>query len=136
MKLLEEYKIDPSGKNAVIIGRSPIVGLPLLALLSHANATVTLCHSHTKDLKSVCQQADILIVAIGKSKYITSGMVKEGAIVIDVGTNYDAAGKLTGDVDFENVSPKCSYITPVPGGVGPMTISALLQNTLKLSINS
>lgn len=132
MKLLKDYQINLHGKNAVIIGRSLIVGLPLFALLNNANATTTLCHSHTTDLITICQKADILISAIGKPKYITNIMVKDGAVVIDVGTNYDQAGKLCGDVDFELVAPKCSYITPVPGGVGPMTIAALLYNTYKI----
>lgn len=135
MRLLENYKIDLVGKNAVIIGRSSIVGLPLFALLNNANATVTLCHSHTANLSEICQKADILISAVGKPKFVTADMVKDGAIVVDVGTNYDQNGLLCGDVDFEAVAPKCSYITPVPGGIGPMTIACLLENTLKLSIH-
>ena len=139
--LLQHYKIEASGKNVVIIGRSNNVGTPLSILLSrnneYGNATVTLCHSRTKDIQSVCQKADILIVAIGKPKFVTADMVKENAVVIDVGINRikDETKKsgfaLKGDVDFENVSPKCSYITPVPGGVGLMTIAALLMNTYK-----
>ena len=137
--LLQHYKIPAQGKHVVIIGRSNNVGTPLSILLSrnndHANATVTLCHSRTKDLEVICQQADILIAAIGRPKFVTADMVKENAVVIDVGINRikDETKKsgfaLKGDVDFENVSPKCSYITPVPGGVGLMTIAALLQNT-------
>lgn len=140
--LLQYYKIETSGKNVVIIGRSNNVGTPLSILLSrnnneYGNATVTLCHSRTKDLESVCQKADILIAAIGKPKFVTAAMVKENAVVIDVGINRvkDESKKsgfaLKGDVDFENVAPKCSYITPVPGGVGLMTIAALLMNTYK-----
>lgn len=138
--LLQHYKISTQGKHAVIIGRSNNLGTPLSILLSrnnneYGNATVTLCHSQTKDLKSICIKADILIAAIGKPKYVTADMVKEEAVVIDVGINRikDNTKKsgfaLKGDVDFENVAPKCSYITPVPGGVGLMTIAALLMNT-------
>lgn len=138
--LLQHYKIETPGKNVVVIGRSNNVGTPLSILLSrnnneYGNATVTLCHSRTKDLKSVCLQADIVIAAIGKLKFVTADMVKENAVVIDVGINRvkDETKKsgfaLKGDVDFENVAPKCSYITPVPGGVGLMTIAALLTNT-------
>jgi len=140
--LLQHYKIETPGKNVVIIGRSNNVGTPLSILLSrnnneYGNATVTLCHSRTKDIESVCQKADILIAAIGKPKFVTADMVKENAVVIDVGINRikDETKKsgfaLKGDVDFENVAPKCSYITPVPGGVGLMTIAALLMNTYK-----
>jgi methylenetetrahydrofolate dehydrogenase (NADP+)/methenyltetrahydrofolate cyclohydrolase len=140
--LLQHYKIETSGKNVVIIGRSNNVGTPLSILLSrnnneHGNATVTLCHSRTKDIQSIAQKADILIAAIGKPKFVTADMVKENAVVIDVGINRvkDDTKKsgcaLKGDVDFENVAPKCSYITPVPGGVGLMTIAALLMNTYK-----
>jgi len=140
--LLQHYKIETSRKNVVIIGRSNNVGTPLSILLSrnnnqYGNATVTLCHSRTKDIQSIAQKADILIAAIGKAKFVTADMVKENAVVIDVGINRvkDETKKsgfaLKGDVDFENVAPKCSYITPVPGGVGLMTIAALLMNTYK-----
>lgn len=132
VKLLEEYNIELDGKNAVIAGRSNIVGKPLSLLLLEKNATVTICHSRTKNLKELASQADILIAAIGKPKFITQDFVKKGAVVIDVGINRDENGKLVGDVDFANVEPKASYITPVPGGVGPMTIAMLLQNTLNL----
>ncbi|MEO8720317.1 MAG: bifunctional 5,10-methylenetetrahydrofolate dehydrogenase/5,10-methenyltetrahydrofolate cyclohydrolase [Ginsengibacter sp.] len=143
--MLQHYKIETPGKNVVIIGRSNNVGTPLSILLSrnnneYGNATVTLCHSHTKDLASVCKKADILIAAIGKPKFITADMVKENVVIIDVGINRikDATKKsgyaLKGDVDFENVAPKCSYITPVPGGVGLMTIAALLMNTYKAAL--
>jgi len=133
IKLLEEYKIEIAGKNAVIIGRSNIVGKPMAGLLVARNATVTICHSKTVNLKEVASQADILISAIGKPKFITEDFVKEGAVVIDVGINRTEDGKLVGDVDFDNVESKASYITPVPGGVGPMTIAMLLYNTLELS---
>lgn len=130
MKLLEREGIDVRGKNAVVIGRSNIVGKPMAMLLLNADATVTVCHSKTRNLKGICSRADILVAAIGRAKYITADMVKEGAVVIDVGMNRDENGKLCGDVDFENVKDKCSYITPVPGGVGPMTITMLLYNTI------
>lgn len=139
--LLQHYKIDTAGKQVVVIGRSNIVGTPMSILLSrnnvNGNATVTLCHSRTKNISELCQQADIIIAAIGKSKFVTADMVKQGAVVIDVGINRvkDESKKsgyaLTGDVDFENVAPKTSYISPVPGGVGLMTIAALLTNTYK-----
>lgn len=137
MMLLDYYQIETEGKNAVVVGRSNNVGTPVSLLLSRVdrNATVTLCHSRTKDLAAVCRNADILVAAIGKPGFVTADMVKEGAVVIDVGINRvpDATKKkgfaLKGDVDFEQVSPKCSYITPVPGGVGLMTIAALLSNT-------
>ena len=131
MTLLERSGIDVAGKNCTVVGRSNIVGKPQALLLTHANGTVTLCHSRTPDLKAACLNADILVVAIGKADFITGDMIKEGAVVIDVGMNRKADGKLTGDVDFESAEPKASYITPVPGGVGPMTITTLLQNTLK-----
>ena len=141
MKLLEYSNIDPSGKHAVIIGRSNIVGKPMMSLLVQkaqgANATVTVCHSRTPNIKELASQADILIAAIGSSEFVTADMVKDGAVVIDVGMNRvdDATKKrgyrLTGDVDFNEVSKKASMITPVPGGVGPMTIAMLMQNTLK-----
>lgn len=131
MKMFDKYNIELEGKNIVIIGRSNIVGKPLIQCCLNRNATVTVCHSRTKDIKHYTQNADILIVAIGKSKYITEDMVKENAVIIDVGINRGEDGKLTGDVDFENVNKKASYITPVPGGVGPMTIAMLLNNVLK-----
>ena len=125
MKMLEEYGIDPKGKSAVVLGRSNIVGKPMAMLLVNADATVTVCHSKTKDLKDVCAAADILVVAIGRAKFVTADMVKQGAVVIDVGMDRDENGKLCGDVDYESVKEKASFITPVPGGVGPM----LLYNT-------
>ena len=130
MKMFEAYNIDLTGKNVTIIGRSNIVGKPLIQCCLNKNATVTICHSKTKELKEHTKKADILIVAIGKSKFITEDMVKKDAIVIDVGINRDENGKLTGDVDFENVEKKASFITPVPGGVGPMTRVTLMRNTL------
>ena len=135
MKMLEEYNIDVEGKKAVIIGRSNIVGKPLIQCMLSKNATVTVCHSKTKDIKNITKEADILISAIGKPKFVTEDMVKEGAVVIDVGINRNEDGKLVGDVDFENVSKKASYITPVPGGVGPMTIAMLLNNVVKAAKN-
>lgn len=129
IKLLEAYNIDITGMNAVVVGRSNIVGKPMSIMLLDKNATVTICHSRTKDLKNVTNKADLLVVAIGKTKFIKEDMVKDNAIVIDVGMNRDEFG-LCGDVDFENVSKKASYITPVPGGVGPLTIAMLLTNTL------
>ncbi|MBD5584779.1 MAG: bifunctional methylenetetrahydrofolate dehydrogenase/methenyltetrahydrofolate cyclohydrolase FolD [Clostridia bacterium] len=134
MKMLERYGIEIKGKKAVVIGRSNIVGKPMAMLLLNADATVTVCHSKTRDLKEECLRADILVSAIGKSKFVTADMVKEGAVVIDVGMNRDENGKLCGDVDFENVKDKCSYITPVPGGVGPMTITMLMYNTLQSAL--
>ena len=131
MKFLEEAGIDPKGKEAVVVGRSNIVGKPMAMLLMHAGATVTVCHSQTCDLKAHCQRADILVAAIGKPKFITGDMVKPGAVVIDVGINRQADGKLCGDVDFESAREVAAYITPVPGGVGPMTITMLLANTLE-----
>lgn len=130
MQLLEEYNIDPNGKNCVVIGRSNIVGKPMAMLLLHKNGTVTICHSRTKNLKEVCAQADILVAAVGKADFVTADMVKEGAVVIDVGMNRKD-GKLCGDVAFDEVNEKASYLTPVPGGVGPMTITMLMKNTLK-----
>ena len=129
MKMFESEGISLSGKDAVVIGRSNIVGKPMAMLLTNANATVTLCHSKTADLKEKCLSADIVVAAMGKAKFITADMIKQGAVVIDVGMNRDENGKLCGDVDFENVKEKCSYITPVPGGVGPMTITMLMYNT-------
>lgn len=131
MELLKHYQIDVRGKNAVVLGRSNIVGKPMALLLSHADATVTLCHSKTEGLKDICRRADILVSAVGAIGAVTADMVKDGAVVIDVGINRNAQGKLQGDVDFENVKEKASFITPVPGGVGPMTIAVLMQNTLK-----
>jgi len=133
MKMFEAYDIDLTGKNVTIIGRSNIVGKPLIQCCLNKNATVTVCHSKTKDLKQHTQNADVVIAAIGKSKFITADMIKQDAIVIDVGINRGEDGKLTGDVDFENVQNKASYITPVPGGVGPMTIAMLMNNVIKAS---
>jgi len=130
MKMFEEYKIDLEGKDVVVVGASNIVGKPMASLLLNANATVTVTHIFTKDLKSHTLNADIVIVGVGVPNLIKEDMIKEGAIVIDIGINRLEDGRLVGDVDFENVSPKCSYITPVPGGVGPMTIAMLLRNTL------
>ena len=131
MKLLENEGIELTGKHAVVLGRSDTVGKPMAMLLLNANATVTVCHSKTKNMKALCQNADVLVSAIGQPKFVTADMVKEGAVVIDVGINRDENGKLCGDVDFENVKEKTSYITPVPGGVGPMTIAMLLYNTCR-----
>lgn len=131
MEMLHQYEIPVEGKQCVVIGRSNIVGKPMGMLLLHENGTVTICHSRTKNLKEVCQRADILVAAVGRAKFVTADMVKDGAVVIDVGMNRDENGKLCGDVDFENVKDKCSYITPVPGGVGPMTIATLMKNTIK-----
>ncbi len=130
MKLLEYENIDVAGKECVVVGRSNIVGKPMAMLLLHANGTVTVCHSRTKNLAEVTRRADILVVAIGKADFITGDMIKEGAVVIDVGMNRRADGKLTGDVDYASAFEKASAITPVPGGVGPMTITMLLENTL------
>ena len=130
MALLERSDIEISGKNCVVIGRSNIVGKPMAMLLLHANGTVTICHSRTKNLAEVCREADILVVAIGRADFVGADMVKPGAVVIDVGMNRKADGKLTGDVNFAEVEPIASAITPVPGGVGPMTITMLMQNTL------
>jgi len=131
IKLLEEYGIEIEGKDAVVVGRSNIVGKPMMQCLLNKNATVTICHSKTIKLDRVTKKADILVVAIGKSKFITKDMVKEGAIVIDVGINRNEEGKLCGDVDYDEVSKVASYITPVPGGVGPMTIAMLMNNIVK-----
>ncbi len=130
MQLLDEYNIDPKGKNCVVIGRSNIVGKPMAMLLLHRHGTVTICHSRTQNLKEVCAQADILVAAVGKADFVTADMVKEGATVIDVGMNRKN-GKLCGDVCFDEVNEKAAYLTPVPGGVGPMTITMLMKNTLK-----
>lgn len=132
MHMLKEYNIEVSGKNCVVVGRSNIVGRPLGALLLNADGTVTICHSRTKDLAKVTREADLLFVAIGKPKFITADMIKDGAVVVDVGINrIDENKKIVGDVDFDNVKEKCSYITPVPGGVGPMTIITLMENVVK-----
>lgn len=131
MKLLEAYGIDPAGKHAVVIGRSNIVGKPMAMLLLHRHGTVTICHSRTANLKEVCARADILVAAVGKANFVTADMVKEGAAVIDVGMNRDENGKLCGDVCFDEVNEKAGWLTPVPGGVGPMTITMLMKNTLK-----
>lgn len=131
MKILEEYGVEVKGKRAVVVGRSNIVGKPMAMLLLNADATVTVCHSKTKNLQEECKNADIIVAAIGKPKFITGEMVKDGAVVVDVGMNRDENGKLCGDVDFDKVKDKCSYITPVPGGVGPMTITMLMFNTLQ-----
>ncbi len=130
MELLKRSGVSAEGKECVVIGRSNIVGKPIAQLLLAANGTVTVCHSRTRDLAEVTRRADILVVAIGKADFVTGDMVKDGVVVIDVGMNRKADGKLTGDVDYASVEPKASYITPVPGGVGPMTITMLLRNTL------
>ena len=131
MRMFEEYNIDLTGKNVVILGRSNIVGKPLMHCCLNKNATVTVCHSKTQNLAQKAKEADILISAIGKAQFVTADMVKENAVVIDVGINRLENGKITGDVDFENVKEKASYITPVPGGVGPMTIAMLMNNVIK-----
>lgn len=131
MEMLSYYNIPVSGKNCVVIGRSNIVGKPMAMLLLHQNGTVTICHSKTRNLNEICAGADILVAAVGIPKFVKADMVKEGAVVIDVGMDRDENGKLCGDVDFDDVKEKTSYITPVPGGVGPMTIATLMKNTLK-----
>lgn len=130
MELLDEYGVDPAGKHAVVVGRSNIVGKPMALLLLRRDATVTICHSRTPDLAEKCRQADILVSAVGRTGLITADMVKEGAAVVDVAMNRNEAGKLCGDVDFAAAAPKTAFITPVPGGVGPMTRAVLMQNTL------
>jgi len=130
MELLKEYNIDPKGLDACVVGASNIVGKPMTNLILNQFATVDICHIHTKNLKAHTSRADLLIVGVGKINLITEDMIKEGAIVIDIGINKNDAGKLVGDVDYINASEKCSYITPVPGGVGPMTIAMLMQNTI------
>jgi methylenetetrahydrofolate dehydrogenase (NADP+)/methenyltetrahydrofolate cyclohydrolase len=130
MVLLEKSGVDVSGKRCVVVGRSNIVGKPMAMLLMQANGTVTVCHSRTQGLADICREADVLVVSMGKPEFITGDMVKDGAVVVDVGINRLADGRLVGDVNFAEVEPKASYITPVPGGVGPMTITMLLQNTL------
>ncbi len=133
MKIFEDYNINLEGKNAVVIGRSNIVGKPMSQCLLNKNATVTICHSRTKNLPEITKQADVVVAAIGKPCFVTADMVKKDAIVIDVGINRGEDGKIKGDVDFENVKEKASYITPVPGGVGPMTIAMLMSNVVKAS---
>ena len=135
MKLLEAYNIDPQGLDTCIVGASDIVGKPMMNLLLNANATVDICHVYTKNLKEHTKRADLLIVGVGKPNLITEDMVKEGAIVIDIGINRLESGKLVGDVSYDSVASKCSFITPVPGGVGPMTIAMLLENTIKATRN-
>ena len=130
MELIADTGVDVCGKNCVVIGRSNIVGKPMAMLLLHKNGTVTITHSRTKNLKEICAQADILVAAVGKAKFVTPDMVKEGAVVIDVGMNRNEAGKLCGDVDFDACKDKAGYITPVPGGVGPMTIAMHMRNTI------
>ena len=130
MEILKEYGIEVAGLNAVVIGRSNIVGKPMANLLLNASATVTVTHSKTKNLKEICKNADLIVAAIGKPFFLKTDMVKDGAVVVDVGINRLDDGRLVGDVDFDEVAPKCSYITPVPGGVGPMTIAMLLNNTI------
>lgn len=130
MELLKAYDIDVAGKNCVIIGRSNIVGKPMAALLLEKNATVTVCHSKTKNLKEICSNADVIVAAVGRAKFVTADMVKDGAVLVDVGINRNENGKLCGDIDFENVKDIASYITPVPGGCGPMTIAMLMENTV------
>lgn len=131
MELLNRYRIETAGKRAVVLGRSNIVGKPMAMLLLNADATVTVCHSKTQNLKEECARADILVAAIGKPEFVTADMVKEGAAVVDVGINRLSDGTLCGDVDFEAVKEKAAYLTPVPGGVGPMTIAMLLKNTMR-----
>lgn len=134
MELIDSTGIDLEGKNAVVVGRSNIVGKPLALLLLHKNATVTVCHSKTQNLKDICLGADVLIAAVGRPDFITADMVKDGAVVIDVGINRNAEGKLCGDVDFQSVKEKASFITPVPGGCGPMTIAMLMKNTYNSAV--
>lgn len=133
MEIIKSADIDISGKHCVVLGRSDIVGKPTAILLLHNNATVTICHSKTKDINNICKKADIIISAVGKEKFVKKEMIKKGAIVIDVGINRNSLGKICGDVDFDNVSPLCSIITPVPGGVGPMTVAMLIKNIIKAS---
>ncbi len=132
IELLKEYGIQIEGKRAVIIGRGDIAGLPIAAMLQNENATVTICHSHTQNLKEICKQADILVSSIGRAQYINSEYIKGGSIVIDIGTNKDREGKLVGDIDFNSVKDIAEYITPVPGGIGPMTIVCLFDNLIKV----
>ena len=135
IRMLDVAGVEIEGKRAVVIGRSDIVGKPMGTMLMERNATVTVCHSKTKDLASITKQADILVATVGREKFVTADMVKEGAVVIDVGINRNGEGKLCGDVDFEDVAPHCSKITPVPGGVGPMTITMLMKNTVTATKN-
>ena len=132
IKLLDNYDIQIEGKRAVVIGRGDISGLPIAAMLQNKNATVTICHSHTQGLKDICKDADILVSSIGRAEYINSEYVKNGSVVIDVGTNRNSEGKLVGDVDFNSVKDIAGYITPVPGGVGPMTIACLFDNLIEM----
>ncbi len=134
MELLDDAGIDLNGKECVVIGRSNIVGKPQAMLLLHKNATVTICHSRTKDLKEVCKRADVLVVAVGRAKMVDASYIKDGAVVIDVGMDRDENGKLCGDVDFDSACTKASYITPVPGGVGPMTIATLMKNAVTAAV--
>ena len=136
MDLIDSTGVPVEGKRCVVIGRSNIVGKPMAMLLLHRNGTVTICHSKTKNLKEICREADILVAAVGRPNFVTADMVKEGAVVIDVAMNRKEDGKLCGDVDFEFVSKKAAYITPVPGGVGPMTRAVLMQNTLKAALKN
>ena len=136
VKLLDKYDIDLTGKKVTIIGRSNIVGKPLIQCFLNKNATVTVCHSKTEDIKEHTKNADVVVVAIGKSKFLKENMIKENSVIVDVGINRDDNGKIVGDVDFENVSKKASYITPVPGGVGPMTIAMLMNNVIKAAENA
>ena len=131
MTLLDAYHINIRGKHAVVVGRSHLVGRPIAELLLQRDATVTICHSHTKNLAEITKQADILIVAVGKSKLVAADMIKPGAVVVDVGINRDENGKLCGDVDFDNAKEVAGWITPVPGGVGPMTVASLMWNTME-----
>jgi len=132
IKLLDKYDIQIEGKNAVVVGRGDISGLPIAAMLQNMNATITICHSHTQGLKDICKDADILVSSIGRAEYINSEYIKNGSIVIDVGTNRNSEGKLVGDVDFNSVKDIAGYITPVPGGVGPMTIACLFDNLFEM----
>jgi methylenetetrahydrofolate dehydrogenase (NADP+)/methenyltetrahydrofolate cyclohydrolase len=134
IRILEHYNIEIEGKEVVIVGRSNIVGKPVAMMMLNRGATVTVCHSKTKDLAAHTKNADILVVAVGKEKFITEDMVKDGAVVIDVGINRTEDGKLVGDTDFENISKKVDYITPVPGGCGPMTVACLMENIVKATI--
>lgn len=136
MEMFKYYNIDLSGKHAVVIGRSNIVGKPMAMLLLQANATVTVCHSRTQNLKGICASADVIVAAVGRPNFVTGDMVKDGAVVVDVGINRLPDGKLCGDVDFDSVAPKSSFITPVPGGVGPMTIATLMKNTLNACLEA
>ena len=136
IKLLDKYDIDLTGKKVTIIGRSNIVGKPLIQCFLNKNATVTVCHSKTEDIKEHTKNADVVVVAIGKSKFLKENMIKENSVIVDVGINRDDNGKIVGDVDFENVGNKASYITPVPGGVGPMTIAMLMNNVIKAAENA